>query len=65
MLQGLQGYKYRQRMVAQWSDGMALRQKERKKGRGEGRQSGAEWRIEAALLEARHRLRLTSLSLTD
>lgn len=53
---------YWQRMVAQWSDGMALRWRERKKERGD---SIAEWRIEAALLEARHRLRLTSLSLTD
>ncbi len=65
MLRCLHGYKYWRRMMAQWNDGMPLRWKERKKGRGEERQRGAEWRIEAALLEARHRLRLTSLSLTD
>lgn len=43
----------------EWRHGSEM---ERKKERGD---SIAEWRIEAALLEARHRLRLTSLSLTD
>lgn len=65
MLQGLRGYKYWQRIRGQCSNAMALRWKERKKGRVEGRQSDAERRIRMALLEARHRLRLTSLSLTD
>lgn len=45
----------------EWWHGSEMERKEER----EGRQSGAEWRIEAALLEACHRLRLTSLFLTD
>lgn len=48
--------------VLQCSGGSALWWKEKARER---RRSGALWRIEAALLEARHRLCLTSLSLTD
>lgn len=48
-----------------WWHGSEMERKGRKAGEERGDGAVAEWRIDAALLEARHRLRLTSLSLTD